>query len=80
MNETDDGKLGRSDEELVRIDGSRSYVVRDAIIIVITEFAQSTDVRVCRSSTVSLASVLVDNFKESTKKTFLAFLREVAAD
>lgn len=41
------------------------------------EMGQATDVRVRRSSTISFASGLVENFKVSSVKMFLALVHEV---
>lgn len=47
----DDGKLGRSNERLSRIERSVQYVVHDGLTIKMNPMAQDADGGVCRSST-----------------------------
>lgn len=75
----DDGKLGRSDERLERVENNRPYVVRDVITITMEEMVRAADVGVLRSLTASFASELVNFFEVTTTKMILALLSEIDA-
>lgn len=75
----DNGKLRRSDKGLARIKMRGPYVARQKISIAINEKARAADVGDRRSFTASFASGLVNIFSAKTIKTFLTFVRKVAA-
>lgn len=77
--EEHDGKLGRSNGRVARLEMCVPYDVRNWIIIKIDEIAPAADVGVTRILASRVVSDLISILQLSTVELFLAFLHEVDA-
>lgn len=62
----DNGKFGRSDKRMEKIENCGPHAIRDGIKITMNKIASAANVGVRGSSAASYALGLMDNFKMST--------------